>query len=134
MIALAILFIGACVFGLVRLGIWMNKLPRNPTPDYSALYGPRHGLQYGPRYGWQPTRGQVYGAGATGFVAGALWEHHHHEKVEARHAQQAQFAADMDQILHPPVHHNPVPEAQICVFCNHSTASWDHNWHCILGH
>jgi hypothetical protein len=31
---------------------------------------------------WQPTPGQVAGAGALGLVAGAAWERHHQHQVE----------------------------------------------------
>jgi hypothetical protein len=51
--------------------------------------------------GWQPTRGQVAGAGVLGLAAGVAFERHHHHRVEERQGQQAQFAATMDQIMHP---------------------------------
>lgn len=88
------------------------EISARPEPEYvhdpRALPPVAYSWQpvYNTQPGWQPTRGQVVGAGAVGFAAGALWEHHHHHKVEARQAQHAQFEATMDQIMHP--QHQPV--------------------------
>jgi hypothetical protein len=51
--------------------------------------------------GWQPTPGQVLGAGVVGAVAGAALERHHQHRVEERQAHKAEFDATMDRILHP---------------------------------
>jgi hypothetical protein len=79
--------------------------------------------------GWQPTRGQVVGAGALGFAAGAVWEHHHQQQNDLAQAQEAQYDATMAEILYN--QHSHLPQANDWVEPHyHHGVYWEqhHHW------